>query len=148
MVQSRRVSWPGRRSEGGGHRRCGTIVEEAGGDEDDIAAQIAAELDDIKSSERSRGPHKSKSTSAPRFKNIETDTECFLFISVSPPFDPYLLVYTILSDVETSGEPHSRFVQRLTPVTATCPANATDLTTLARTILPSSSPRTPRREDV
>ncbi|EST05204.1 hypothetical protein PSEUBRA_005468 [Kalmanozyma brasiliensis GHG001] len=105
-------------------------------DEDDIAAQIAAELSDIKSSERSRGPS-NKKAAAPRFKNVETDTECFLFISVSPPFDPYLLVYTILSDVELSGEPRSRFVQRLTPVIATCAANQTDLTTLARTILPS-----------
>ncbi|CCF52495.1 hypothetical protein NDA10_001194 [Ustilago hordei] len=99
--------------------------------EDDIAAQIAAELKDIKSSERRR-----PSTNSMRFKNIETDTECFLFISISPPFDPYLLIYTILSDVEVSGEPGSRFVQRLTPVTQTCSANAEDLTTLARTILP------------
>lgn len=114
--------------------------------EDDIAAQIAAELSDIKSSERSRGPS-SKKTAAPRFKNVETDTECFLFISVSPPFDPYLLVYTILSDVDLSGEPRSRFVQRLTPVTATCAANQTDLTALARTILPSyfsTSPDEPK----
>lgn len=104
--------------------------KEGGGD--DIAAQIAAELKDIKSSERQR----SSSSNPARFKNIETDTECFLFISVSPPFDPYLLVYTILSDVEASGEPRSRFVQRLTPVTATSAANAEDLTSLARTVLP------------
>ncbi|TKY89236.1 hypothetical protein EX895_001767 [Sporisorium graminicola] len=110
-------------------------------EEDDIAAKIAAELKDIKSSERPRGSHSKKGKPsagpAPRFRNVETDTECFLFISVSPPFDPYLLVYTILSDVELSGEPRSRFVQRLTPVTATCAANAADLTTLARQILPT-----------
>ncbi|SJX63143.1 related to TAN1-putative tRNA acetyltransferase [Sporisorium reilianum f. sp. reilianum] len=109
-------------------------------EEDDIAAQIAAELKDIKSSERSRGPSKKGKSSAgptPRFRSVETDTECFLFISVSPPFDPYLLVYTILSDVELSGEPRSRFVQRLTPVTTTCAANAADLSTLARTVLPT-----------
>lgn len=106
---------------------------------DDIAAQIAAELKDIKSSERTRGSHSKKGKptgAAPRFRNVETDTECFLFISVSPPFDPYLLVYTILADVESTGEPRTRFVQRLTPVTATCAANAADLATLARTILP------------
>ncbi|CDU26371.1 related to TAN1-putative tRNA acetyltransferase [Sporisorium scitamineum] len=114
-----------------------TPKEVAEGD-DDIAAQIAAELKDIKSSERSRGPNSKKGNSgpAPRFRNVETDTECFLFISVSPPFDPYRLVYTILSDVELSGEPRSRFVQRLTPVTTTCAANAADLTSLAHKILP------------
>ncbi|KAJ9479404.1 tRNA acetyltransferase TAN1 [Pseudozyma hubeiensis] len=105
--------------------------------EDDIAAQIAAELKDIKSSEKSHRSHSSKSAPPVRFKSITTDTECFLFVSVSPPFDPYLLVYTILRDVELSGEPRTRFVQRLTPVTTTCPANATDLTTLAQSILPS-----------
>ena len=106
--------------------------------EDDIAAQIAAELSDIKSSERSRGNNAKKASGPPRrFRNVETDTECFLFISVAPPFDPYRLVYTILSDVELSGEPHSRFVQRLTPVSATCAANAADLASLARTILPT-----------
>ncbi|SPO23733.1 related to TAN1 - putative tRNA acetyltransferase [Ustilago trichophora] len=105
--------------------------------EDDIASQIAAELKDIKSSERpSRGFKSKSSNTAVRFKNVETDTECFLFISVSPPFDPYLLVYTILTEVETTGEPRSRFVQRLTPVTTTCSANAEDLTLLSRTILP------------
>ncbi|GAC97487.1 hypothetical protein PHSY_005073 [Pseudozyma hubeiensis SY62] len=112
-------------------------------EEDDIAAQIAAELKDIKSTEKSNRNHSSKSAPPVRFKSITTDTECFLFVSVSPPFDPYLLVYTILRDVELSGEPRTRFVQRLTPVTTTCPANATDLTTLAQSILPkyfSSNP--------
>lgn len=105
--------------------------------QDDIAAQIAAELKDIKSTEKSHRAHSSKSAPPVRFKSITTDTECFLFVSVSPPFDPYLLVYTILRDVELSGEPRTRFVQRLTPVTTTRPANATDLTTLAQSILPS-----------
>lgn len=104
--------------------------------EDDIAAQIAAELKDIKATERPRRGGSSK-VAAPRFKSVETDTECFLFISVSRPFDPYLLVYTILSEVQVSGEPRTRFVQRLTPVTTTCPANPSDLTSLARTILPT-----------
>lgn len=104
--------------------------------EDDIAAQIAAELKDIKASERSRRGGGGSNAAQPRFRSIETDTECFLFISVSPPFDPYRLVYTILTEVERSGEPRTRFVQRLTPVTTTCAANATDLTSLASTILP------------
>lgn len=117
--------------------------------EDDIAAQIASELAEIKSSERPTGPNgRSKAKSATgrsntpvRFRNVETDTECLLFISVSSPLDPYLLVYTILSDVERTGEPRSRFVQRLTPVSTTCSANATDLSTLAQTLLPHFFPR-------
>ncbi|SPO24435.1 related to TAN1 - putative tRNA acetyltransferase [Ustilago trichophora] len=114
--------------------------------EDDIASQIAAELQDIKASERpSRGTKSKSSNTLVRFKNVETDTECFLFISVSPPFDPYLLVYTILAEVETTGEPRSRFVQRLTPVTTTCSANAEDLTLLSRTILPTYFSTTPSK---
>ncbi|SNX83785.1 related to TAN1 - putative tRNA acetyltransferase [Melanopsichium pennsylvanicum] len=112
-------------------------------DSDDIAAQIAAELNDIRASEKASRQHshlKKGSSSShknlQRFRTIETDTECFLFISVSPPFDPYLLVYTILSDTLESGEPRSRFVQRLTPVSSTCSANIQDLTFLAERILP------------
>lgn len=105
----------------------------------DIASQIAAELNSIKASESKRGK---KKDGLVRFRNIETDTECFLFISVSPPFDPYLLVYTILSDTEASGEPRSRFIQRLTPVSSTTLANPDSLTSLSRSILPRYFPPT------
>ncbi len=98
----------------------------------DIEAQIAAELRDIKSSERRRGG----GGKAVRFRSVETDTECLVFISVAPPFDPYLLTYTLLEEVESTGVARSRFVQRLTPVSTTCPANATALADLARTVLP------------
>lgn len=100
--------------------------------DDDIEAQIAAELRDIKSSERRRGGV----GKAVRFRSVETDTECLVFISVSPPFDPYLLTYTLLEEVESTGVARSRFVQRLTPVSTTCPANATALADLARSVLP------------
>lgn len=98
----------------------------------DIEAQIAAELRDIKSSERRRGG----GGKAVRFRSVETDTECLVFISVAPPFDPYLLTYTLLEEVESTSVARSRFVQRLTPVSTTCPANATALADLARTVLP------------
>lgn len=107
-------------------------------DGDDIEAQITAELQDIKASERS-GPRSGLGT-VERFRKVETDTECLVFISVSPPFDPLTLVVAILDDVAKTGEPGTRFVQRLSPVSNTCHADFNSLLEHARAVLPRFFP--------
>lgn len=112
---------------------------------EDIEAQIASELQHIKASERRRGPQPSGTQD--RFRKVETDTECLVFISVSPPFDPLTLVTTILDRVAETGEPGTRFVQRLSPVSQTCRADFNSLlehaqTVLPRFFLPQGPPRT------
>ncbi|PWY99440.1 hypothetical protein BCV70DRAFT_162879 [Testicularia cyperi] len=105
-------------------------------EDDDIAAQIASELADIKASERSHGAQ--ARWSKDRFRKVETDTECLVYISVARPYDPFVLVRSVLEEVEKTGEPRSRFVHRLTPVTETCDANYDSLVSHAEQVLPRS----------
>lgn len=104
-------------------------------DSDDIEAQIAAELQHIKASER-RGPR----STTDRFRKVETDTECLVFISVSPPLDPLTLVVALLDEVAKTGEPGTRFVQRLSPVSNTCHADFSSLLEHSQAVLPRFFP--------
>ncbi|EPQ31132.1 uncharacterized protein PFL1_01321 [Pseudozyma flocculosa PF-1] len=116
---------------------------------DDIEAQIQAELAELRGDTSAGGPskkakteHKDKDDGTPtqRFKKIETDTECLNFISCARPIDPYTMVYAVLEEVERTGEPRSRFVQRLSPVTDTCSAHPTQVTQLANRVIPTFFP--------
>ncbi|KAN0065707.1 hypothetical protein ACQY0O_000837 [Thecaphora frezii] len=121
--------------------------------EDDIEAQIKAELAALRGD--SEAPNKKTKTQqtkgnkakaqkdtledgtpTQRFKTIETDTECLIFISCARPIDPYKMVYAVLEEVERTGEPRSRFVQRLSPVTDTCSAHPDQVAALAERVIP------------
>ncbi|EIW57405.1 uncharacterized protein TRAVEDRAFT_169162 [Trametes versicolor FP-101664 SS1] len=99
--------------------------DEAGGAED-IEKQIAKEVASMKR------PRKET-----RFVNCLTNTPCVVFISTKPPIDPVKLVTTHVQNVLDSGVTHTRFSQRLTPVSASCAANMPEVTTLCTRVLKS-----------
>ncbi|KAL1949322.1 hypothetical protein VTO73DRAFT_8203 [Trametes versicolor] len=99
--------------------------DEAGGAED-IEKQIAKEVASMKR------PRKET-----RFANCLTNTPCVVFISTKPPIDPVKLVTTHVQNVLDSGVTHTRFSQRLTPVSASCAANMPEVTTLCTRVLKS-----------
>jgi len=88
---------------------------------EDIETQIAKELATIK---RPRKEH--------RFANGQTNTPCVIFISCKPPVDPVQLVLKHVENILTTGITQTRFVLRLTPVSASCSANLPDIQGLCR----------------
>lgn len=58
-----------------------------------------------------------------------------IFISCKPPVDPVLLVETHLKEVEKTGITHTRNVQRLTPVSASCDANLAEIKSLVKRVI-------------
>jgi hypothetical protein len=70
-------------------------ADEAPPEDDDIEAQIAQEVSDMKTAKR-KGKH--------RFSSKRTDCECILFISCAPPCDPLKLVELLVTDL-LEGKP-------------------------------------------
>ncbi|KAI0787832.1 hypothetical protein C8Q74DRAFT_1436947 [Fomes fomentarius] len=93
--------------------------EEAGGGADDLEKQIAKEVAAMKRPRRET-----------RFANCQTNTPCVVFISCKPPVDPVKLVTTHVQNVVNTGVPHTRYTQRLTPVSASCVANISEIKNL------------------
>ncbi|KAI0833301.1 hypothetical protein BC628DRAFT_1343060 [Trametes gibbosa] len=98
--------------------------DEEDGGADDLEKQIAKEVASMKR------PRKET-----RFANCQTNTPCVVFISCKPPIDPVKLVTTHVQNVLDSGVTHTRFSQRLTPVSASCVANLPEIQTLCGRML-------------
>ncbi|KAI0649360.1 hypothetical protein C8Q79DRAFT_508792 [Trametes meyenii] len=93
--------------------------DEEDGGADDLEKQIAKEVASMKR------PRKET-----RFANCQTSTPCVVFISCKPPVDPVKLVTTHVQNVVNTGVTQTRFTQRLTPVSASCPANIPEIQSL------------------
>ncbi|KAK0552611.1 hypothetical protein OC846_001870 [Tilletia horrida] len=128
-------------------------AEAEGGAENDLQAQLRAELAELGagSSGASKGRDKSQADAPARFGLVTTGlVDCIAFIRVTPPQDPIKLTYSILEEVEQTGGARCKFVQRLTPIADTCAANYDAIRTLSNHILPQAFtagiPRTYRIE--
>ncbi|KAH9856563.1 hypothetical protein C2E23DRAFT_721972 [Lenzites betulinus] len=108
--------WP---HDGEGAAENAEGSDEEGGGADDLEKQIAKEIASMKR------PRKET-----RFANCQTNTPCVVFISCKPPIDPVKLVTTHVKNVVDTGVTHTRFSQRLTPVSASCVANIPEIQTL------------------
>ncbi|OCB91693.1 hypothetical protein A7U60_g1045 [Sanghuangporus baumii] len=91
--------------------------------QEDLEKAISREIEIIKR------PRKDK-----WFANCQTNTPCLVFISCKPPVDPVALVSTHVKRVEETGVTHTRSTLRLTPVTNSCDANLSEITSLCKRI--------------
>ncbi|CCM03096.1 uncharacterized protein FIBRA_05216 [Fibroporia radiculosa] len=107
--------WPDSSNETPGGNDSGS--DEA--DDGDVEKQIAREMLSMKR------PRKEQ-----RFGNCQTNTQCVVFISCKPPVDPVQLVMKHVRTVMDTGVTHTRFTQRLTPISATCVANLPEIKSL------------------
>ncbi|CAD6580050.1 MAG: hypothetical protein CYPHOPRED_001073 [Cyphobasidiales sp. Tagirdzhanova-0007] len=103
---------------------------------EDIEAQIARELDGM----QAKGPNKKKL----RFMSVKTNTECrkpilcLVWISCLPPCDPVVLAAGIVAELLAGGATRSKYLQRMTPVSATGHADVNSLRALAYKVLQST----------
>lgn len=93
-------------------------------DDGDIEKMIAREVTSMKR------PRKEQ-----RFANCHTNTQCVVFISCKPPVDPVKLVTTHVQNIAQTGVTHTRYVQRFTPISATCTANVPEIKSLCGRVL-------------
>ncbi|KAH9949989.1 hypothetical protein B0H21DRAFT_725643 [Amylocystis lapponica] len=93
-------------------------------DNGDLEKQIAKEVASMKR------PRKEQ-----RFASFQTNTPCVIFISCKPPVNPVQLVVKYVQDVVATGVTNSRYVQRLTPISATCPVNIPEIQSLCRRVV-------------
>ncbi|KZT02615.1 uncharacterized protein LAESUDRAFT_744987 [Laetiporus sulphureus 93-53] len=97
--------------------------DDEGSDDGDIEKQLAKEVASMKR------PRKEQ-----RFANCQINTPCVVFISCKPPVDPVKLVMRHVENVAQTGVTHTRYTQRLTPVSATCAANIPEICSLCNRI--------------
>ncbi|KAI8576410.1 hypothetical protein K450DRAFT_257152 [Umbelopsis ramanniana AG] len=95
--------------------------EENEEEEEDIEAMIAKEVKAMSNKPKSKK----------RFVNLQTDTDCVLFIRTNPPVDPVSFVHHILTDIKTTQKKRTRFVSRLLPVAKTCNSNIPEIVRMA-----------------
>lgn len=89
--------------------------------EDDIEAQIQAELQELRPQKKSKEASSSVESSSrskqrERFEIVDLDVECLAYITVASPMDPVKLCCEILDEVARTGQVRGRFVQRLSPI--------------------------------
>ncbi|PCH42476.1 hypothetical protein WOLCODRAFT_102214 [Wolfiporia cocos MD-104 SS10] len=111
-------------------------------DDGDIEKQIAKEVASMKR------PRKEQ-----RFANCQINTPCgaksvhvaviectqvlqpVVFISCKPPVDPVQLVVKHVQNIAETGVTHTRYTQRLTPVSGTCVANIPEIQSLCKRVI-------------
>ncbi|KLT45515.1 hypothetical protein CC85DRAFT_306697 [Cutaneotrichosporon oleaginosum] len=98
-----------------------------GEEKGDIEDMVRRELDEL-SAQSTR--------QSQRFRVCKRDTVCMLYINVLPPLDPIALVRHIIERCERTGRCSFRFIQRLTPVSATAHADIESLRRIAAQVLP------------
>lgn len=120
--------------------------------EESIEDQIARELEGMQSSkgkgEGAGGRPKNKA----RFSTVKTNTECLIWVACQPPCDPVLLTKHIVHDLQNGAPVRTRHLQRMTPVSATCHADADALRNMAyrelqSTFAPEGYTKEEREED-
>ncbi|TBU49750.1 hypothetical protein BD309DRAFT_1006016 [Dichomitus squalens] len=111
--------WPTESASTADEPQDSDVDDEEGGGADDIEKQIAKEVASMKR------PRKET-----RFANCQTNTPCVVFISCKPPVDPVRLVVTHVQNVVDTGVTQTRYTQRLTPVSGSCVANASEIRSL------------------
>jgi tRNA acetyltransferase TAN1 len=92
--------------------------------EDDIEAEIAAEVRELNSPSRKY-----------RFQSIQSGARNIVFIRTTIP-EPSKLAHAILDDLFTTKQQKSRFLLRILPIDATCFTNLDEIRETARAILP------------
>ncbi|CAO3675436.1 unnamed protein product [Umbelopsis vinacea] len=95
-------------------------------EEEDIEAMIAKEVATMSNKQ----PKSQK-----RFANIQTDTDCVIFIRTNSPVEPVSFVHHILKDIQQTKNKRTRFTSRLLPVQKTCHSNMPEITKLAEELL-------------
>lgn len=124
--------------------------------EDDIEAQIQAELRDLqahkqkqsqdvgKEGEAINGSSSSSSKARhgqKRFRLIDPEVECLMFVSVPLPMDPVKLSCAMLDQIAKTGHVRGKFIQRLSPIYDTTRAEIDSVGTLAESIMSQYYPQ-------
>lgn len=73
-----------------------------------------------------------------RFRMTKRDSACVVYVVVLEPLDPVKLVNHIMEKCERTARCGYRFVQRLTPIAKTGPANKTTLEDMSTALLPDA----------
>jgi tRNA acetyltransferase TAN1 len=110
-------------------------TEDTDGDdaEDDIEAAIQKELAALDA--KGTG---SATAGGQNLTPIKMSVDCLLFVKTRPPIDPVAFVRRICEDAKSRADPgqmRCRYVNRLTPVTATAKATEQGLVELAKEVL-------------
>jgi hypothetical protein len=104
--------------------------------EDDIEAQLQAELDELRPKKHKEHRNGSQTnadrsttattTSRKAFTLIDPEVECLMFVSVAWPMDPVKLSCALLDRVAKTGQVRGHFIQRLSPIYLTGRADGMD----------------------
>ncbi|KDQ57361.1 hypothetical protein JAAARDRAFT_35992 [Jaapia argillacea MUCL 33604] len=107
---------------------------DVGEDEDDDEGDEELSLEEQvrREVEKMKKPRKAKGS---RFANCQTNTSCVVFIGCKSPVDPVALVRKHVENVLRTGITHTRFTQRLTPVSSACVANIPEIKGLCRRVI-------------
>ncbi|KAF2813961.1 uncharacterized protein BDZ99DRAFT_380305 [Mytilinidion resinicola] len=93
--------------------------------EADIEAEIQQELEAIR-----------KPSAEPLFTQIRIETECLVFFKTRPPIEPVSFVHAICEDAANrAGQKQTRFIRRLTPMTAIGKATEKGIDEIAAEVL-------------
>lgn len=120
-------------------------------EEEDIESMIHKELEEIKSTSK----QSNSNSLAQRFNYKKTDCECLGFIQFPKGRNPIQFINHMIAQIQSGTTGYGlRYIQRLTPVTSTCPSSSLPaFKTLVKRILkphfgttrsPTSSQESPR----
>ncbi|UZJ55922.1 hypothetical protein CBS101457_005242 [Exobasidium rhododendri] len=117
---------------------------------DDIEAQIQAELCELKGQKGTQlksGPPangdmaEKRARQREKFRLIDPDVECLMFVSVASPMDPVLLSCAMLDQIAKTGHVRGKFIQRLSPIYDTTRAEVDKIGTLADSVMSKHFPK-------
>jgi hypothetical protein len=115
----------------------------------DIEAQIQAELAELNNphkrqqhtattSSNDDGNTDNSTMSRPRkrekFRLVDPQVECLMFVKVAWPMDPVTLCCALLEQIEKNGQVRGKCIQRLSPIYETNRAEPEKIDTLARSV--------------
>lgn len=116
--------------------------------EDDLEAKIQAELAELRPQKKTRGGVARESGVRERFRLVDPEVECLMFVAVAWPMDPVELSCALLDEVARTGQVRGRFIQRLSPIYGTSRAEKDKLEALARTIVAKHFSKSPDSQTV
>ena len=115
---------------------------------DDLEARIQAELAELRPQKKGRGGVAGESGVRERFRLVDPEVECLMFVAVAWPMDPVELSCALLDEVAKTGQVRGRFIQRLSPIYGTSRAEKDKLEALARTVVAKHFSKSPDSQTV
>lgn len=106
-----------------------------GDGEDDIEAAIRKEVAALNTKQTGAG---AEGAGGHDLTPVKMNVDCLLFVKTKPPIDPVVFVRRICEDARACADPNQmrcRYVNRLTPVTATGKATEQGLIEVAKVVL-------------